>query len=118
MKHRSFLPFLFSVIMLLFVVFLIWYLPSVGQRRFMLEDVRKSLETSQGRERKQQYEYDETVAALPEVQAELDRIIPLSEAAGEEVKALKEERKQLRNELKELQSETVPAVSEEVTDHE
>ena len=53
--------------MLLFVVFLIWYLPSVGQRRFMLEDVRKSLETSQGRERKQQYEYDETVAALPEV---------------------------------------------------
>lgn len=103
MKRRSFIPVLFSVVMLICVFFLVWYLPSVGMRRFKLEDVQKSLETSQGRERKQQHEYDETVAAIPETEAELERILPLSEAAREEVRQLKKERKQLRQEKKELE---------------
>ena len=103
MKRRSFLPVLFSLLMLICVLFLIWYLPAIGERRFRLEDVRKSLETSQGRERKQQYEYDETVAAIPEAEAELMRIAPLAEAAQQEVKALKKERTQLRKEMKELE---------------
>ena len=73
MKHKSCLPVLFTLVMLACVLFLVWYLPAIGQRRFSLEDVQKSLETSLGRERKQQYEYDETVAA-----------IPLTEAAGQD----------------------------------
>ena len=104
MKRRPFLPVLFSLLMLVCVLFLIWYLPAIGERRFRLEDVRKSLETSQGRERKQQYEYDETIAAIPEAEAELARIAPLAEAAQKEVKELKQERKQLRKEKKELES--------------
>ena len=89
--------------MLICVLFIVWYLPAVSQRRFQLEDTQKSLETSLGRERKQQSEYDETVAALPEVEAELERVLPLTEAAKEEVKSLKKERKALRKEKKELE---------------
>ncbi len=102
MKHKTFLPGLFAVVMLICVLFLAWYLPVIGRRQFLLDDARESLKTSQGRERKQQYEYDETVAAIPETEAELERIIPLSEAAKQEVKALKKERKELRAEKKRL----------------
>ena len=100
---RSF-AVLFSIIMLLFVLFIVWYVPAIGQMRFQLDDIGKSLETSRGRERKQQHEYDEVVASIPEVQAELDNILPLSTSAAEEVKKLKEERKQLRETKKELES--------------
>ena len=117
MKRKgSFLPVLFTVVMLVFVFFIAWYLPSSGHLRFRLEDIQKSLETSQGRERKQQHEYDEVVAAIPEIQAELDRILPLSEAAKQEVKDLKTERKKLRQEKKDLESEY--GSSQEADDHE
>ena len=95
---------LFSIIMLLFVLFVAWYLPAIGDVRFQLDDTNKSLETSRGRERKQQHEYDEVVAAIPEVQAELDSILPLSTSAAEEVKKLKEEKKQLKEKKKELEA--------------
>ena len=103
MKKGSAYAMFFTVIMLICVLFIVWYLPAVSQRRFQLEDTQKSLETSLGRERKQQSEYDETVAALPEVEAELDRVLPLTEVAKEEVKSLKKERKALRKEKKELE---------------
>ena len=103
MKKGSAYAEFFTVIMLICVLFIVWYLPAVSQRRFQLEDTQKSLETSLGRERKQQSEYDETVAALPEVEAELERVLPLTEAAKEEVKSLKKERKALRKEKKELE---------------
>ena len=103
MKKGSAYAVFFTVIMLICVLFIVWYLPAVSQRRFQLEDTQKSLETSLGRERKQQSEYDETVAALPEVEAELERVLPLTEVAKEEVKSLKKERKALRKEHKELE---------------
>ena len=104
MKHRhSFLAVLFTLMMLLFVFFLTWYLPSMAQRQFQAEDLRLSLETSRGRERKQQHEYDETMEALPEVQAKLDEILPQAEEAAGLVSELKAERKELRSELKALQ---------------
>ena len=102
MKKGSAYAVFFTVIMLICVLFIVWYLPAVSQRRFQLGDTQKSLETSLGRERKQQSEYDETVAALPEVEAELERVLPLTEVAKEEVKSLKKERKALRKEKKEL----------------
>ena len=115
-KRSSLLPVLFSIVMIVFVLFIIWFLPSVSNRRFLLDDIRKSLETSRGRERKQQYEYDETVAAIPEAEAELDRLTPLTEAAEAEVKELKKERKKLRNEIKDLESTS--SGLDEVTDNE
>ena len=117
-KDRSALPVVFTIIMLLCVLFIVWYLPAAGARRFQLEDLRKSLETSQGRERKQQHEYDETVAAIPDIQAELDNVLPLAEAAVQEVQDLKAERKQLREEKKQLESQPASVSPGEVTDHE
>ena len=107
MRKQSFLPVVFTLVMLACVLFFVWYLPSVSICRFQLDDVRKSLETSQGRERKQQSEYDETVASIPEVEAELERVLPLTEAVKEEVKALKKERKALRKEKRELEGSGV-----------
>lgn len=103
MKKNRTLTVLFTVIMLICVQFIVWYLPAVSQRRFQLVDIQKSLDTSLGRERKQQSEYDETVALIPEVEAELERVLPLTDAAKEEVKSLKKERKALRKEKKELE---------------
>ncbi len=117
MKKKSFLPVLFSLVMLICVLFLVWYLPAMEYRRYQLEDTRRSLETSQGRERKQQYEYNQTVAAIPETEAELQRVTPLADAAKEEVKALKKERRNLLNELKKL-TDGSPSDIPEVTDDE
>lgn len=118
MNKKSFLPFLFSVVMLICVLFVVWYLPAVEQRRFQLDDVRKSLETSRGRERKQQYEYDETVKAVPETEAELERILPLAEAAKDEARSLKKERKKLRQEKKELEASAGTVGVQEVNSNE
>ncbi|MCR5567396.1 MAG: hypothetical protein K6F61_11130 [Clostridiales bacterium] len=113
MKRRQFLPVLFSLVMLICVLFLIWYLPSLGERRFRLEDIQKSIETSLGRERKQQHEYDETVAAIPLTEAELERVAPQAKEAQKEVRELKKERKNLRKERKELTG-TDPSETQEV----
>ena len=117
-KRSSVLPVLFVSVMLLCVLFVVWYLPAVNERRFMLQDVRKSIETSQGRERKQQYEYDETAAAIPEVQAELERLLPLYDQISQEVGLLKEERKKLRREKKELENLSEDSSTQEVSGNE
>ena len=116
MRKQTVLPVVFTLVMLACVLFFVWYLPSVSICRLQLDDVRKSLETSQGRERKQQSEYDAAVAALPEADAELERLIPLMESAQEEVTRLKAERKKLRGEKEELEK-NVPS-GEEETGHE
>ena len=102
-QRKPVFPVIFVLVMLLCVLFIAWYLPTVSSLRFRLQDANVSLETSQGRERKQQHEYDETVEALTAAQDELARVQPLADQAAEEKKALKEERKQLRQEKKELE---------------
>lgn len=113
-QHRIF-PLLFTVIMLAFVLFLVWYVPAVSQLRFRLQDTQRSLETSQGRERKQQYEYDKVVSEIPEIQAELDLIRPQTEAAEQEVADLKTRRKELRSVKKELEKQLEEASAQEGT---
>ena len=113
-QHRIF-PLLFTVIMLTFVLFLVWYVPAVSQLRFRLQDTQRSLETSQGRERKQQYEYDKVVSEIPEIQAELDLIRPQTEAAEQEVADLKTRRKELRSVKKELEKQLEEASAQEGT---
>lgn len=112
------ISFTFIVIMLLFVMFIFWYLPTDAAVRFQLQDVGKSFETSQGRERKQQKEYDDAAAAIPETEAEIANIRPLADAAEQEVAELKKQRKQLRNEKKELETLlNSNSQTQEVNDH-
>lgn len=117
-KDNSFFRVLFILVMFLCVLFTLWYIPSVRMRRFILQDTQSKLESMQGQVRKQKYEYDQTVAALPDVLAELDRIKPLSEEKEEAVRTLKDERKRLRNEKKELTELAENAGRKEETDYE
>ena len=114
---KPLLPVLFSIIMLLFVFFFFWYLPTESSLRFQLQDTGKSLETSLGRERKQQKEYNEAAEAIPETEAEIANILPLAEAAQKEVSDLKAQRKDLRSKKKELET-LLEAKMQEDTDHE
>ncbi len=103
-KTDKVLTWVFACVMLAFCLFLAWYLPGRAERDFQMADVELSLETSYGRERKQQYEYDEVTRELPLTRAELAETQPLADAAAEEVKALKAERKALRTEKAELEA--------------
>ena len=91
---------LFAVLMLGFCLLLFVWVPLKSILDFRLSEARLSLETSQGRERKQQYEYDEVVAALPEARAQLTELQPRSDAAAQDVADLKALRKELRAEKK------------------
>lgn len=103
-KRRSPLVPVFTCVMLVFVLFMLWYVPSVSSRRFELADAKLSLETSQGRERKQEYEYGQAVAGFEPVQEELAQVQPQTEAAKQKVDELKTLRKELRQEKKDLES--------------
>lgn len=105
MRQYHLLFTVFIIFMLVFVLFLAWYIPAVSQRGFQLQDIEKSLETSQGRERKQQYEYDKVIAEIPEVQAELNQVTPQTDSAEQEVAELKARRKELRSEKKNLEKQ-------------
>ena len=102
--RRSLLVPVFTCVMLVFVLFMLWYVPSVSSRRFELADAELSLETSRGRERKQQYEYEQAAAGFDPVRAELAQVQPKTEAAKQKVDELKALRKELRQEKKELES--------------
>ena len=101
-KTDRILLWIFTGILLLFCLFLVWFIPDRADLDFRLADIDLSLETSYGRERKQQYEYDQVTAELPVVRAELEETQPLADAASETVDRLKEERRRLREEKAEL----------------
>ena len=120
MKHlrrQSLSVFLFVSIMLSFVIFLTWYVPSVSQLCFELDEARLSLETSRGRERKQQFEFEQVQMDLPVLQSELAELLPLTETAKQEVSDLKARRKELREEVQILESAVAGDPAEE-SEHE
>ena len=94
----------FTIVLVLCCLFLVWLVPTRSNLDFQLADIEKSLNTSHGRERKQQYEYDEVVAELPRVRAELAQTQPLADEAAADVAELKAKRKTLRAEKEALQT--------------
>ena len=104
-KRADILSILFVAVLLFFALFLCWYLPSMSSLRFRYEDTQLSLETSRGRENKQQYEYDEVFAQLPLVQEELLQKAPQASEAESEVDALKARKKELRAARDELEQQ-------------
>ena len=95
---------IFTAVMLAFCLYMVWYVPAMSALEFQLQDVTASLETSRGRERKQQYEYDEVIEKLPKTRAELAETQPKADEAADRVAALKEERKALREEKERLET--------------
>ena len=94
----------FSVLMLLFCLLMIAYVPLKAVLDFRMSEALLNLETSRGRERRQQYEYDQVSSDLPLTRAELETAQPLADAALQEVTDLKALRKELRAKKKRLES--------------
>ena len=104
MNRKSPLLSVFVAVMFVCAVFLAVIQPLSALRESSLADVRLSLETSQGRERKQQYEYDQVLEELPKRRQELAEVQPQAEEAAQLVTELKATRKALRAEKKELEA--------------
>ncbi len=100
---------LFAVLMVIACGLTAWYAYQHEKLTFAIEDVRVSLETSQARERKQQYEYDEVTKALPEAQKELEEIQPKADAAKAEESTLRDQRKALRSSNTDLNEQVTAA---------
>ena len=96
---------LFVTVMLIVCVLLAVFAVDQVRLRAQIADLTLSLETSRGREARQNHEYDEAVAALPVAQAELARVEPLAAAAQAEEKELRQQRKDIRAENVSLQEQ-------------
>ena len=92
-------------VLLITVLFLLWYTVSIGTARSALEEAQNDLETNRGRERKQEYEYNQVVEEIPRVQAEIDALRPQVDAAEEEESALKADKKKLKKEKSNLEKQ-------------
>ncbi len=92
----------FAVVMVLACIVMAWYAYQHERLNYSAEDVRTSLETSQARERKQQYEYDEVVKKLPEARSELDEVKPQADQAAREEAGLRQTRQELRDQNDQL----------------
>lgn len=95
----------FVTVMLLTCAILCWYAASQYQLRFQVADLTLSLDTSRQREVKQQYEYDQVVAEIPLVQAQVAELEPQAAAAQAIEKDLRAQRKALRAENADLQKQ-------------
>ena len=102
-KHIPVFTVCCVLFLFVFAAFIAWYLPSMSSVYASIDETRRSLDTSRGRENKQQSEYDKAVEELPQVQAQLEEQTPLAAQAEEQVNALKARRKELRAEKKELE---------------
>lgn len=96
---------IFALLMVVSCIAIGWYAYQHEKLSYSAEDLRVSLETSQARERKQQFELNEVEEALPKAQEELADIQPKAEEAVRKEQELREERKVLRSDQLELQDQ-------------
>lgn len=98
------------VAVMLAVCVLLAYL-AVDRTRLLttIEDLTVGIKVNRDLMVRQNLEYDQAVAALPETQAELERVAPLAEAAKEREMELRQQRKDIRAENAALQEEIAAA---------
>ena len=104
-KRVSGLSLCFVFVFFVFALFMSWYIPSISSVSARIAETKQDLETSEGRERKQQEEYDKAVEELPLVQQELAEKNPVADEAEQKVADLKARRKELRAEKKALEDD-------------
>lgn len=95
-RWAGWLRAVFVAVMFFTCAVVCWYAVEQYSLRFQIADLTLSLDTSQQREVKQQYEYDQVVAELPVTQAEVARMEPLAAAAKAKETELRGVRKTLR----------------------
>lgn len=103
---------LFVAAMLSVCALLAFFAVDQARLRAEVADLTLSLETSRGREARQNHEYDEVVAALPVARAELERVQPQADAAKAVENDLRQQRKDIRAENAALQEQIDAAQAE------
>ena len=103
---------LFVAAMLPICALLAFFAVDQVRLRAEIADLTISLDTSRGREARQDHEYDEVVAALPVARAELERVQPLADAAKAEENELRQQRKDIRAENAALRAQIEDAQAE------
>lgn len=115
-KCPGWLRAVFVAVMFFTCAVLCWYASSQYDLRFQIADLTLSLDTSRQREVKQQYEYDQVVAELPLVRAQVAEMEPLAAAAQAVEADLRTQRKALRTQNADLakQLEAVQAETQQL----
>ena len=116
MKLPRSLLYFFVIVMGICTLILIWQVPASTSMSFSLSEARLSLETAQGRERKQQAEYDKAFEDIQEAKKQLEDITPQHEAvlaARDAQVAEKKELKARKEELRAQISALLPVDTEE-----
>lgn len=106
MKHCHWFPAVSVLILAIAALMTIAYLPIRSSLDFRVSDLNESLKQNQGRERKQQAEYEKVCTDLPAAQAQLEALQPQADAAAARVSELKAVRKALRAEKEALLTST------------
>ena len=94
---------LFVVMMLIVCGTVTWWAVTQYDLHTQAAELALKLDTSRQRERKQQVEYDEVVAALPVAQESLEALRPQADEASAREAELREQRKALRAEVAALE---------------
>ncbi len=106
------------LVMAVSAVVLVWYTVNSSSMRFRLEEARKDLETAEGRERKQQAEYEKALKDAAAAEEKLASLQAEADAAVAGADAQKAERKELKNRKQELEDRlnTLRTAQEEGSD--
>ena len=108
----------FVAVLFAFAAVTAWYTVSMSSLAAKTEDTRQQLETSRGREARQQSEYDKAVQDLPLAQEQLSEIRPLLDQAAADTPVLKARRKELRAEKKALSEAAAAGAEKEAESNE
>ena len=118
MKQSRWFLCLFAVLMGVCTLILIWQVPASSSMAFRLSEAQLSLETAQGRERKQQAEYDRAVQDIQAAKEQLEAITPQHEEVQAARDAQVTERKELKARKEELLKLLAALLPEETAEEE
>ena len=102
----------FVTVMLLVCAWLAFFAVDQARLKAQIADLTLSLETSRGREARQNHEYDEAITALPLAREELAKMEPLAQVAKERETELRQQRKDIRAENAALETQIAEAQAE------
>ena len=118
MKLPRSILYIFAIVMGICTLILIWQVPASSSMSFNLSEARLSLETAQGRERKQQAEYDKALQNIEEAKAKLEAITPQHEEVITAKESQVAERKELKTRREELKKQIEALLPEETAGEE
>lgn len=96
---------LFIAVMFITCGVVCWYAASQYTLAFQIADLSLSLDTSRQREVKQQYEYNQAAAQLPQVLAQVEAMEPQASQAQAREAELRARRKELRAQVAQLEEQ-------------